>query len=97
MPRIELECSARLHFDGRSAMARVANVSQGGICVTTRAFLPVDSDVVVTLPGLRPAAGVVKWAEDDQYGIGFNRAFLIDELMAFFRDQQREERRRAAG
>lgn len=97
MPRIELNCSARLHHEGRSAVARVANISQGGICVATRALLPIDADVVVTLPGMRPAAGVVKWAEDDQYGIGFNRAFLVNELMVFLREQQEGEQREAVG
>ena len=97
MPRIELSCSARLHQDGKAAVGRVANISQGGICVTTKASLPIDSDVVVTLPGLRPVAGVVKWAEDDEYGIGFNRVFPLEELMSFLKEQQRDEGRRAVG
>jgi hypothetical protein len=96
MPRVELSCSARLHHDGNLALGRVANISQGGICVTTRAMLQIDADVVVTLPGLRPAAGVVKWADGDQYGIGFNRRFPLDELIAFLRQQQCEEQRKAA-
>lgn len=96
MPRVELSCSARLHHNGQAAVGRVANISQGGICVTTRAMLPINGDVVVTLPGLRPAAGVVKWSEDDQYGIGFNRVFPLDELMPFLREQQRNEQRKAA-
>jgi hypothetical protein len=96
MPRVELGCSARLHRDGNAGTGRVANISQGGICVTTRTLLPIDADVVVTLPGLRPAAGVVKWADGEEYGIRFNRVFPLDELMAFLREQQRDERRKAA-
>jgi len=97
MPRIELSCSTRLRHDGHVGVGRVVNISQGGICVTTTAMLPVDADVIVTLPGLAAAAGVVKWAEGDQYGIGFNRVFPIDELMAFLREQQRDELKQAAG
>jgi hypothetical protein len=96
MPRIELSCSVRLHHDGKSALARVVNISQGGICLATRADLRIDGDVVVTLPGLSPAAGVVKWTDGDQYGVGFNRVFPVDELMAFLREQQRGELRQAA-
>ena len=97
MPRIELNCSARLHHQGESALAQVVNISQGGICLSTRTYLSLDGDVVVTLPGLAPVAGVVKWTDGDQYGIGFNRAFPVNELMRFLRDQQQDERRRATG
>lgn len=97
MPRVELSCSARLHHEGQASVGRVANISQGGVCVTTRALLPIDADVVVTLPGLGPAAGVVKWSEGDEYGIGFNRVIPIAELMDFLRQQQRDERCRAVG
>ena len=97
MPRIEINCSARLHHDGNAAVGRVANISQGGIGVTTREFLSINADVVVTLPGLGPAAGVVKWGEDDEYGIGFNRVLSVDELMGFLKKQQRDEGRKAVG
>jgi hypothetical protein len=97
MPRIELGCSTRLRHDGNVGVGRVVNISQGGICVTTKAMLPVDADVIVSLPGLPAAAGIVKWADGDQYGIGFNRVFAIDELMAFLREQQRDELKQAAG
>lgn len=97
MPRIELSCSTKLRHNGHVGVGRVVNISQGGICVSTRAMLPVDADVIITLPGLSPAAGVVKWADDDQYGIGFNRMFSMDELMAFLREQQRDELKQAVG
>jgi hypothetical protein len=56
----------------------------------------VDADVVVTLPGLTPSAGVVKWGDGATYGIAFNRALVLSELVRWLKDQQREERRRAA-
>ena len=96
MPRIELSCSARLRVDGDLSVARVVNISQGGICVTARAKLPIDADVIISLPNLPPAAGVVKWAEEGQYGIGFNRVFKVDELMGFLREQQRDELQQVA-
>ncbi len=97
MPRIELSCSTRLRHDGNVGVGQVVNISQGGICVTTRALLPVDADVIVSLPGLPAAAGVVKWTDGDQYGIGFNRGFAVEELMGFLREQQRDELKQAAG
>lgn len=91
MPRIELSCSAWLRLDGDVTVVRVVNISQGGICVATRTKLAVDADAIISLPGLAPAAGVVRWADGDQYGIGFNRVFKVDELMGFLREQQRDE------
>ena len=96
MPRVELSCIARLHHHGQGATGRVVNVSQGGVCVSTATTLPIDGDVVVTLAGLSPAAGVVKWRENHEYGIRFNRVLALDELMAFLREQQRDEQQRAA-
>lgn len=88
MPRIELDCSALIRSDGDVFRAQVINVSQGGICVSTSSALQVNGDVVVSLPGLHSAAGVVKWRDGDDYGIGFNRVYPIDELMRFLKEQQ---------
>lgn len=96
MPRIELNCSATIRQDGDVFRAHVVNISQGGICVNASSKLEINADVVVSLPGLHAAAGVVKWRDGDYYGIGFNRAYLVDELMVFLKDQQREQRREAA-
>jgi hypothetical protein len=53
--------------------------------------------VIVSTPGLQPAAGVVKWQDGDFYGIGFNRVFAVEELMSFLQGQQQSEKRRAFG
>ena len=73
---------------------RAINVSQGGIRVETNASLTVGADVVVTLPGLTPAAGVVKWRDEDAYGISFNRALILSELVEWLQGIQEEQRRR---
>lgn len=95
MPRIELSCSALIRHDGDVFRVDVVNISQGGICVSSRDRLGIDADVVVTLNGLHAAAGVVKWRDGDCYGIGFNRVYPVGELMTFLQEQQREEHRRA--
>lgn len=95
MPRIELGCAAWVREDADVYRATATNISQGGICVRMNGDLGIDANVVVSLPGLPPAAGVVKWRDEDNYGIGFNRFFPVDELMNFLRAQQRAEPRRA--
>jgi hypothetical protein len=97
MPRMELTCLAWVRQDADVYRTRGVNISQGGMCVRTDAELAIGSDVVVSLPGLAPAAGVVKWKEAGCYGIGFNRVFPVDELMRFLHALQRDERRQAVG
>jgi hypothetical protein len=101
MPRIELSCQASLRHNATVFRARVANISQGGICVDSPVDLELGDDVVITLAGLHAAAGVVKWKDGAFHGIGFNRVYPVDELMGFLREQQRDqqqqEQRRAVG
>jgi hypothetical protein len=51
--------------------------------------------VIVTLNGLAPVPGVVRWCEGDSYGITFNRAIALPALVAWLHTQQ--ERARAPG
>ena len=94
MPRIELSCSARLRHEGEVLRVEALNISQGGACIRTAADLQVNGDAVLTLPGLHAAAAVVKWREDDLYGLRVNRAYPVHELMAFLREQQLQEQRK---
>jgi hypothetical protein len=93
MPRIELSCSATLRHESKVLRVEALNISQGGACIRTTADLPVNGDAVLTLPGLHAAAAAVKWREGDLYGLRFNRAYPVHELMAFLREQQLEEQR----
>ena len=95
LPRIEVDCTAWVRQDGDVIRTRVVNISQGGVCVEARAKLTVSADVVVTLPGLTPAAGVVKWSEDGTYGLAFNRALVLSELVDWLKEQQEEAQQRA--
>jgi hypothetical protein len=96
LPRIEIDRTAWVRQDGDVVRARAINVSQGGIRIETDASLKIGADVVVTLPGLTPAAGVVKWNDDGAYGISFNRALVLYELVQWLKDVQQEQRRRIA-
>lgn len=98
LPRIEVECTAWVREDGDIFRTTVHNISQGGLCVGSRSVLTVGADVVVTLPGLTPAPGVVKWRnEGGTYGIGFNRSLVLSELVEWLQEQQQEQRHRAVG
>lgn len=89
MPRIELGCTAWVREDADIYRTRTLNISQGGMCVEGNPRLRLDTHVIVSLAGLGPVAGVVKWKEGERYGIGFNRVLAVNELMDFLRQQQR--------
>jgi hypothetical protein len=89
MPRIELNCTAWVREDADIYRARTLNISQGGMCVEGDERLRVDAKVIVSLAGLGPLDGRVKWKEGDRFGIGFNHVLAVKDLMAFLRQQQR--------
>ena len=89
MPRIELNCTAWVREDADIYRTRTMNISQGGMCVEGDERLRVETKVIVSLAGLGPIDGRVKWKEGERYGIGFNRVLAVNELMDFLRQQQR--------
>ena len=96
MPRIELGCTAWVREDADVYRTRTVNISQGGMCIEDEPGLNIDVKVIVSLAGLEPIAGRVKWKEDGRCGIGFNRVLAVNELMGFLRQQQRYAKQRAA-
>ena len=95
MPRIEVDCTAWLRVDGTVHRARASNISQGGLKVACRTALPVDADVVVSIDGLDPCPGLVRWSAEGEYGITFNRVLPLALLVTWL--QERREQYRAAG
>ena len=96
MPRIEINCSATVREGSDVHRSRTVNISQGGLCVRLNADLRIGGQVVVSLAGLDPAGGVVKWRDADNYGIGFNRVLPVGELMSFLQERKNEACGRAA-
>lgn len=95
MPRVEVQCTASVRQDGSVYGMRTSDVSQGGVKVQSTRALTVGGDVVVTLPGLQPLAGVVRWNDSGCYGITFNRLLALSELVGWL--QQQRDLLRAAG
>lgn len=95
MPRLEIHCTAWVRDDAVVHRTRVVNISQGGVRVEAPNGLPVGAQVTVTLPGLSPEQGVVRWNDGEACGITFNRVLALSQLVAWVGDQQ--ERKRAVG
>ena len=92
MPRLEVNCIAWVREDGVVHRTRALNISQGGLRVETTNGLPVGAQVTVTLPGLSPEQGVVRWNDGESCGITFNRVLALPHLVAWLGDQQERQR-----
>lgn len=94
MPRIEVDCLASVREDGTIHRIRVRDISQGGVKVVPvgDAPIPIHSDVVVTLPGLLPQQGVVRWRHDGCYGINFNGVMPLPMLVGWLKEQREKLR-----
>jgi hypothetical protein len=97
MPRIEVSCTAFVREGAHVRRTKTLNISQGGIGVESPAELTVDAEVIVSLLGMSPIPGVVRWRDGNSYGVSFNRVMALSDLVAWIRAQQGQERRRAAG
>lgn len=96
MPRVEVNNVGWLREDGTVHRVTARDISQGGVKVEHPGDIRVGGDVVVTLPGLAPQAGVVRWRDGRFYGVTFNRVVPLPELVAWLHEQ-RDKLRAAAG
>jgi len=66
----------------------VCDISQGGLKIRCETPLSPGSDVVITLTGIAPQPGLVRWVEGDLMGITFNRMLALATLVEWLRDQR---------
>lgn len=81
MPRIEVHCPAILRDGATIHHLPIRDVSQGGVKLEGDPALAPNIDVVVSLPGLAPQAGVVRWIGGGHVGVTFNRLLSLGELV----------------
>ncbi|MBB5708985.1 PilZ domain-containing protein [Sphingomonas xinjiangensis] len=88
MPRVELRQTVAIRHAGRVEHGRTRNISQGGLAVESSLTLARDQPVQLTLDGLRPLDGVVRWAQDSFAGIAFDEDLGWQTLMPWLRSVQ---------
>ncbi|MEA3043029.1 MAG: hypothetical protein QOH47_867 [Sphingomonadales bacterium] len=89
MPRVELACPALIEADGRTDYVTTRDVSQGGVKLDVPFPLAADQKVIVTLDGLRPVEGVVRWSDASVAGIAFLPELQWQELMLWLKDRRK--------
>jgi hypothetical protein len=85
MPRIETSSFCTLREGASIVRAKACDISQGGIKVETVHPFARDAEVVVSLPGLPPQPGVVRWTADGCAGITFNRLLPLPMLIEWLK------------
>ncbi|WP_343520573.1 PilZ domain-containing protein [Sphingomonas sp.] len=85
MPRIELRQRLCIRHAGQVDFAWTRNLSPAGIGIETRAALAPGAQVEITLDGLRPIQGEVRWTEKGQAGIAFAAEIGWQLLMPWLR------------
>ena len=95
MPRLEVGCTVWIREGSVVHRSRTANISQGGLRVETPDGLPVGAQVTVTLPGLPPEQGIVRWIVGEACGVTFNRLLALPQLVAWIGEQQERQRTRS--
>lgn len=88
MPRIEVDCYATIRDGATVLRVKIADISQGGIKICHEALIVPGSDVVVTVPGLSPVAGVLRWNEGGCSGVTFNALLPLPQLMGWLIEQR---------
>ncbi len=95
MPRVELICPALLETATGTEYVTTRDISQGGAKIDVPFALEPDVRVTVTLDGLRPVEGVVRWSHDHVAGIAFLPELRWQELMLWLKERRARELRRS--
>lgn len=95
MPRVEVDCFASARQGAEMYRVQARDISQGGVKIAVAASLTIGGDIVISLRGVEPIAGVVCWHDGECYGITFNKIMPLTVLVGWIQDQR--ERLKALG
>ena len=95
MPRVEVSCFVSIRVGADVYGVHAHDISQGGMKIETDREFDLGADVVVTLPGMEPNAGLLRWRDGKFYGITFNRLLALSEVVQWLQ-AQREQLRAAS-
>ena len=82
-PRVEIDRMATLRVGARTCWVHARDISQSGVKIEAEAddAPAAGEEVVITLAGFRPRAGVVRWSADGLCGISFNGLIPFGDLI----------------
>lgn len=86
-PRVAIDRTVKVRCGADVDHFRALDISQGGLKIECEQGLPINADVVVTLDGFRPLAGIVRWQREGHCGISFIQVIPIAELCEWLRGE----------
>ena len=92
MPRVELVVQALLETAGGTELVTTRDISQGGVKLDVPFRLRLEERVLVTLDGLPPQQGVVRWSDEHVAGIAFVPELRWQELMVWLKERRKKKR-----
>lgn len=92
MPRIETNSFLTIREGASIFRGRACDISQGGVKIETPVLFAPNAEVVVTMPGLPPQPGVVRWTDNGFAGITFNRLLSLPVLIEWLQSERGETR-----
>ena len=86
-PRVEIDRMATLRVGARTCWVHARDISQSGVKIEAEVddAPAAGEEVVVTLEGFRPLAGVVRWSADGVCGIAFNGLIPFGDLIGWLK------------
>ena len=91
MPRVESACPALLETAAGTELVTTRDISQGGAKVDVPFALVPEERVMITIDGLPPLQGVVRWSESHVAGIAFLPELRWQELMLWLKARRGAE------
>lgn len=79
-PHLALDRLAMIRAGTDISFASTREISRGGVSVVCDRPLPEGAEIVLTIEGFRPLAGVVLWHRDGCCGIGFSQVIPSGDL-----------------
>jgi hypothetical protein len=80
LPRIAISSKGRLKAGLQSFEVTLQDISQGGARVQAEMSSIDRGEVLLSLPGLPPIAGVVRWVGGTEVGVSFNECIAFETL-----------------
>jgi len=89
MPRVETICSALLETAAGTEMVTTRDISQGGAKIDVPFALVPEERVTITVDGLPPIQGVVRWSGPNVAGLAFLPELRWQELMLWLKERRK--------
>jgi len=88
MPRVETTCPALLETAKGTELVTTRDISQGGAKIDVPFALVPEERVMITVDGLPPMPGLVRWSRHNVAGIAFLPELRWQELMLWLKERR---------